>query len=87
VPHDVGFQRPDLKTLGGNGFDVKLRERDFIEQPVSPAAIGNVLDAIGEQGITTNNLNYGTGYTALGARLNNPLLLPLPCGNIGRSTP
>ena len=34
---------PDLKFLGGKSLVVGLNDRDFVQKPIHPTALGNVL--------------------------------------------
>ena len=34
---------PDLKFLGGNSLVVGLNDRDFVQKPIRPAVLGNVV--------------------------------------------
>ena len=43
----VNVERPDLKRLGFDCRLAPLRQRDFVEQPVSARLIGNVFCAVG----------------------------------------
>lgn len=45
-PH---FQFPHLKFFGCNSLFVGLDQRDFVEQPIRPAGIGDILRAVREQ--------------------------------------
>ena len=52
MAHEAGLERPHLKFFGGHGFDVKQREGDFVEQPVSSAVIGDILGTVRENHFT-----------------------------------
>ena len=46
---------PDLKFLGGNSFVVGLNDRDFVQKPIRPAVLGNVVRAVGVENVTISN--------------------------------
>ena len=48
LAHEIGLQRPHLKFFGGHALVVRLDERDFVEQPVSAAVIGDMLRSVRE---------------------------------------
>jgi hypothetical protein len=47
---------PDLKFLGGDSLVVGLNDRDFIEKPICPAVLRNVLRAVGIKNVTVDRV-------------------------------
>jgi len=47
---------PDLKFLGGDSLVVGLNDREFIEKPIRPAVLGNVLRAVGIKNVTVDRV-------------------------------
>jgi len=45
---------PDLEFLGGDSVVVRLDERDFVQQPIRSAVLGNVLRAVGVENVAVN---------------------------------
>src|ERR1019366_6985654 len=45
---------PDLKFLGGNSLVVGLNDRDFVQKPIRPIVLGNVLRAVGVENIAVD---------------------------------
>jgi len=45
---------PDLKFLGGNSLVVALNDRDFVQKPIRPTVLGNVLRAVGVENIAVD---------------------------------
>jgi hypothetical protein len=42
---------PDLKLLGRNSLVVGLNDRDFVQKPIRPTVLGNVVRAVGEENV------------------------------------
>jgi hypothetical protein len=40
-----------LKFFGGNGLVVRLNDRDFVQKPIRPTVLGNVVRAVGEENV------------------------------------
>ncbi len=49
---------PDLKFLGGDSLVVGLNDRDFIQKPVRPAMLGNMLRAVGIENIAIDPMGF-----------------------------
>ncbi len=47
---------PDLKFFGVDSLVVGLNDRDFIEKPIRPAVLGNVLRAVGIKNVTVDRM-------------------------------
>ena len=45
---------PDLKVLGGDSLIVGLNDRDFVQKPIRPTVLGNVLGAVGVENIAVD---------------------------------
>jgi hypothetical protein len=45
---------PDLKFLGGNSLVVGLNDRDFVQKPIRPTVLGNVLRAVGVENVAVD---------------------------------
>jgi hypothetical protein len=45
---------PDLKFLGGDSLVVRLNDRDFVQKPIRPAVLGNVLHAVGVENVAVD---------------------------------
>ncbi len=45
---------PCLKLLGGDSLVVGLDDRDFVQKPVRPAVLGNVLRAVGVENVAVD---------------------------------
>ena len=52
----VGTYRelPDLKFLGGNSLVIRLNDRDFVQKPIRPTVLGNVLRAVSVENIAVD---------------------------------
>ena len=46
---------PDLKFLGGNRLVVGLNDRDFVQKPIRPTVLGNVLRAVGVENVAVDS--------------------------------
>jgi hypothetical protein len=42
-----------MKFLGGNSL-VRLNDRDFVQKPICPAVLGNVLRAVGVENVVVD---------------------------------
>jgi hypothetical protein len=47
-------QLPDLKFLRGDSLVVGLNDRDFVQKPIRPTVLGNVLRAIGVENVVVD---------------------------------
>jgi hypothetical protein len=47
---------PDLKFLVGDSLVVKLNDRDFIEKPIRPAVLGNMLHAVAIKNVAVDRM-------------------------------
>jgi hypothetical protein len=45
---------PDLKFLGGDSLVVGLNDRDFVQKPIRPTVLGNVLRAVGVENVAVD---------------------------------
>src|SRR5712692_10809716 len=45
---------PDLKFLGGNSLVIGLNDRDFVQKPIRPTVLGNVLRAVGVENVAVD---------------------------------
>jgi len=45
---------PCLKFLGGNSLVVGLNDRDFVQKPIRPTVLGNVLRAVGVENVAVD---------------------------------
>ncbi len=45
---------PDLEFLGGNSLVVGLNDRDFVQKPIRPTVLGNVLRPVGVENIAVD---------------------------------
>ena len=45
---------PDLKFLGGDSLVVGLNDRDFVQKPIRPTVLGDVLRAVGVENVAVD---------------------------------
>ena len=45
---------PDLKFFGGDSLVVGLNDRDFVQKPIRPTVLGNVLRAVGVENVAVD---------------------------------
>ena len=58
---------PDLKFLGGNSLVVGLNDRDFVQKPIRPTVLGNVLRAVGVENVAVDSVPI-PGFAAVELR-------------------
>ena len=51
---------PDLKFLRGDSLVVRLYGGDFVQKPMRPAVLGNVLRAVGIKNVTVDRMPIPT---------------------------
>ena len=47
---------PDLKFFGGDMLVVGLNNRNLVQKPICPAALGNVLRAVGVENVAVDSM-------------------------------